>query len=98
MKIKDKKISLSIVVIIILSLIATGIIVSKLFEPVEAKGQTAWFIQESLDTHKSIRLESTYIVSSEEGILEFIHNKEKYTLKGSLASPSWEFGTYTVTK
>lgn len=85
MKIKYKKLSLSIIIIIVLSLIATGIIVWKLASPTEAKAEIAWFISESIETKEPILLESTYIVSNNEGILEFIHNKETYTLEGNLA-------------
>lgn len=84
-KLKDKKLSLSMVIIVILSLIVTGIIVVTIVKQANVTETKPWFFQQSIDTHEAIRLEDVYIISNDEGVLKFIHNKETYTVEGNLA-------------
>ena len=82
---KEKKLSLSMVIIVILCLIVTGIIVVTVVNQVVADATRPWFIQQSLDTHEPVKLENAYIVSNEDDILKFVHNKEVYTVEGKLS-------------
>jgi len=81
MKLKDKKLSLSMIIIIILCLIATGIIVSKLVKEVNTGEELAWFFQESIDTNQEIVLEDAYVLSADEGLLKFIYDRKNYEVK-----------------
>ena len=82
---KEKKMSLSMVIIVILCLIVTGIIVVTIANQVGADATQPWFIQQTLDTHEPVKLENSYIISNEEDVLKFVHNKEIYTIEGKLS-------------
>ena len=84
-ELKEKKLSLSMVLIVILCLIVTGIIVITVLNQADANETRPWFIQQSLDTHEPVKLEDAYIVSNKDGALEFIHNKETYSVEGNLS-------------
>ena len=87
MKIRDKKLSLSMIVIVILSLIATGIIVSKLVGAVSGNEtkEVAWFIAESKELKKEIVLDDVYIISTEDKKIKFVSDDKMYEVSGNLA-------------
>lgn len=84
-ELKEKKLSISMVVIVILCLIVTGIIIITIMKQADADETRPWFIQQSLDTHEAVKLEDAYIVSNKDGVLELVHNKETYFVEGKLS-------------
>lgn len=82
---KLKKILLFLIVLVIISLVATGIIVSKLMKETSVKEEKLWFFQQSLETGESVILENAFIVSAKEKKIKFIHKNETYIIDGNLS-------------
>lgn len=83
---KYKKIVILILLVILISLILTGVIVSKLMKT--ANGDNTkdryWFFQQSLETGQPVTLENAYIISNEQNCLKFLYDYTVYEIKGTL--------------
>lgn len=82
---KYKKITSIILMIIAISLILTGLILGKMMKDANAKTSNYWFFQESVTTGQPIKLENAYILSSDNGSIQFMHDFQTYEIKGTLA-------------
>ncbi len=82
---KLKKMLLLLIVLVIVSLIATGMILSKLMKDAKeasVKQDGPWFFQQSLETGETVILENAFLISSKEKKITFLHKNEIYTVEG----------------
>ncbi len=95
---KLKKMLFLMIVIVLISLIATGIIVSKLMKDTSAvtKEEGPWFFQQSLETGETVLLDNAFIVSAKGGKITFIHKNETYTVDGKLAEDIYGIADLSV--
>lgn len=82
---KLKKLLLFLISLVIISLIATAIIVSKLMKETSAKEEKLWFFRQSLETKEPVILENAFLVSAKEKKIKFIHKNETYTIDADLS-------------
>lgn len=84
---KYKKIVGIIIVVVAISLLFTGIIVSKLIKETNNRIETHWFFAESVRTGQPVVLTDAYILSNDNGVLKFIYDYTTYEVEGNLAEP-----------
>ncbi len=82
---KYKKLFFVMVIVVIISLVLTGVIFADLFADVSGNGTKYWFFEESLQTGENVELENAYIYSSEKGQLEFLYDNIIYNIDGYLS-------------
>lgn len=82
---KYKKLTGFILIVVAVCLILTGLILSKLLKEAGAKEKEYWFFRESVEKGQPVALENAYILSSENGQIEFIYDLQNYTVKGKLS-------------
>lgn len=84
-----KKMIFLFIALIIISLMATGIILSKLMKETSVKQKQtqkeAWFFQQSIESEKPVVLENAFILSTNENKLTFLHKNETYSIEGNLS-------------
>ena len=96
---KVRKMLLFLLLLIILSLVATGVIMSKFMnEAKEAsvKEDGPWFFQQSLKTGETVILENVCFVSSKEKKITFVHKNEIYTIEGMVTEPLYGVGDMVI--
>lgn len=84
---KYKRLTVIILAIVIICLVATGIIVSKLMKQSDGLSETEdkyWFFQQSEETGQPVYLQNVYIVSNEKNTLRFLYDYTIYEVKGVL--------------
>ncbi len=81
---KYKKITILILIIVAISLVLTGVILSKLMKEAKAEIEANWFFEESLSTGKPIVLKNAYMVDTSDGKLSFLYENMLYEVKGSM--------------
>lgn len=87
---KVKKMLLFLLLLIILSLVATGVIIWNLTneaKEVSVKEDRPWFFEQSLETGETVILENVCFVSSMEKNITFLHKNEIYTIEGTVTEP-----------
>ena len=80
-----KKIIIVILLITVISLIFTGVILSKLVIDTNGKEQRAWFFEESIQTGQPVILKNAYIISSSEEKMTFLYDYKTYEVNGNMA-------------
>lgn len=79
-----KKITIVILLLTVISLIFTGIILSKLVTDTNAKEQRAWFFEESIQTGQPVILRNAYIISNTEDKMTFLYDYKTYEVDGCM--------------
>ena len=82
---KFKKLFLLLIALVLISLVATGIILSKLMKEASVKEESPWFFKQSLQMGEPLTLENTFILSAKENKLTFLHKNQTYTIEGELS-------------
>lgn len=83
-KFSQKKITLLILFITIISLIFTGLILMQMFKKPKVEKQRAWFFEESIQTGKPVVLKNAYLISNEGKKLIFLYDYKTYKVEGAL--------------
>lgn len=81
---KHKKITSLILIIVAISLICTALILMNLVANANSQTEDYWFFQESRETGAPIVLENAYILSNDDGYLEFMYDFCTYIVEGNL--------------
>lgn len=92
MRFGPKKMIIFVLIFIIVSLIATAVILAGLIgdaKETEGKDQTIndvpWFITESINSDTNIVLSNAYVVSTDNDKITFLYENKQYEVKGSLS-------------
>lgn len=80
-----KKITLVILLLTVISLIFTGIILSKLIKDTSGNEQRTWFFEESIQTGQPVVLKNAYIISNIEDTITFLYDYKTYEVDGNMA-------------
>ena len=84
---KYKRIISIILIVVAISLLFTGIIVSKLVKKANARIEEHWFFAESVRTGQPVVLTDAYILSNENNVLKFVYDYTTYEVEGNLEEP-----------
>lgn len=79
-----KKITIIILLLTVISLVFTGVILSKLVQNTSANEQRAWFFEESIQTGQPVVLKNAYIISNTEDKILFLYDYKTYEVDGSM--------------
>lgn len=85
---KNKKITIFILLLTIISLVFTGIILAGLMKDkngIDDKEQRLWFFEESIQTGQPVVLQNVYIISNADNKLCFLYDYKTYEIQGSLS-------------
>ena len=93
---KYKKITGIILLIVIISLVMTGLIVRKLIKETNNRIAENWFFEESIRTGQPVILNNAFILSNEDGVLRFIYDYTTYEIDGRLAETYFGVANITV--
>lgn len=80
-----KKITIVILLLILISLMFTGLILVKMIKDTDEESERAWFFEESIQTGQPVVLKNAYIISNDEGRLTFLYDYKTYEVEGDLA-------------
>lgn len=80
-----KKITLVILLLTVISLIFTGIILTKMVKDTSGEEQRLWFFEESIKTGQPIVLENAYIISNAGEKLTFLYDYKTYEVEGQMS-------------
>ena len=80
-----KKIWIAILLLIIISLIFTGIILVKMIKDSNVQKDRAWFFEESIQTGQPVVLKNTYIISTKNNKIKFLYDYKTYEVDGVLS-------------
>jgi len=83
-KLKDKKILVILLAIVVICLLLTGMILMSLTKETNAKVEKYWFFKESIKTGQPITIENAFLVSNSNGQLSFVHENNTYYVDGTL--------------
>lgn len=79
-----KKITIVILLLTVVSLIFTGVILSKIVKDTGGKEQRAWFFEESIQTGQPVVLKNAYIISNTDDKLTFLYDYKTYEVAGCM--------------
>ena len=80
-----KKITIVILLLTVISLIFTGIILTKMVKDTSGEEQRLWFFEESIKTGQPIVLENAYIILNEGEKLTFLYDYKTYEVEGQMS-------------
>lgn len=81
---KYKKIISVILIIVAICVLLTGIILNKMIRETNNRIEENWFFSESIRTGQPVVLTDAFILSNENGVLQFIYDYKTYEVKGNL--------------
>ena len=81
----NKKITIIILLLTVISLIFTGVILGKLVKDTNGADTREWFFQQSMSTGQPVILKNAYIISNQENKLSFLYDYKTYEVDGVLA-------------
>lgn len=82
--ISNKKITIVIILLIMVSLIFTAVILMNLVKDTSGKEQRTWFFEESIQTGQPVVLKNAYLISNTTDKLTFIYDYKTYEVDGVL--------------
>lgn len=81
-----KKLTIVILLLIVISLVFTGVILAKLVKNTNGREeQRAWFFEESIQTGQPVVLNNAYIISTTDEKINFLYDYKTYEVEGCLA-------------
>ncbi len=80
-----KKITVIILLVVLISLVFTGIILAKMLKDTRGKETRAWFFEESIQTGQPVVLNNSYIISNTDGKIKFLYDYKTYEVKGKMS-------------
>lgn len=83
-KFKNKKIVWIILLLMIISLVFTGVILFQMMKDTDGEEVRLWFFEESVQTGQPVVLQNAYIISNEENVLTFLYDYKTYEVSGTL--------------
>ena len=79
-----KKITIAILLLTLISIIFTGVILTKLVKDTSGEEQRAWFFEESIQTGQPVILKNAYIISNSEEKMTFLYDYKTYEVDGCM--------------
>ena len=80
-----KKVTFLILLLVVISLVFTGVILINLVKDTNGKEHRLWFFEESIQTGQPVVLKNAYIISNIDGKMTFLYDYKTYEVAGCMS-------------